>query len=411
MAKPPSKSVHAQISTVSAMHVASASTGIARDLTDMLQIAPAAAATSILLMIFDTIEGVHTNKSECVRLARRCARFLLDLNDTMRGRWHDAPPTLTENFRKLESTLTEIHEFIQQQTTLKWHSRLLRKRELDKQIADYTAQLEDAIASFQATTLIHIHHMLSTRRESELDSRPGGSSTLERGDSDELTTLVSSTVVSCDSPVMETKKVNNSVEFNPLASMQVAESSAVKPNGDKITEIEDNSAQSPKLPSSRTRSDTEIHQPYPAVLENICIQHTEEPTATTDLPFPHLRRCHQSDLKILGRSRIKGGWWGGTVEVEFDGCTRLLKRYDGPTDTSKKIWEQDIEFLSRVTNPAFPRIGATSWDASMTPFVLIDNAVNTQSFSAFLKNQNMTSSLATFVLLAYQDLLVRAPTY
>ncbi len=56
MAKPPSKSVHAQMSTISAMHVASASTGIARDLTDMLQIAPAAAATSILLMIFDTIE-------------------------------------------------------------------------------------------------------------------------------------------------------------------------------------------------------------------------------------------------------------------------------------------------------------------------------------------------------------------
>lgn len=56
MAKPPSKSAHAQMSTLSVMHVASASTGIARDLTDMLQIAPAAAATSILLMIFDTIE-------------------------------------------------------------------------------------------------------------------------------------------------------------------------------------------------------------------------------------------------------------------------------------------------------------------------------------------------------------------
>ncbi len=111
----------------------------------------------------------------------------------------------------LYSTLTEIHEFIQQQAALKWHSRLLRKRELDKQIADYTAQLEDAIASFQvclillcvinlniysiqATTLIHIHHMLSTRPEREVDSRLGGSSTTNKGREDELTTLVSSTV-------------------------------------------------------------------------------------------------------------------------------------------------------------------------------------------------------------------------
>jgi hypothetical protein len=43
------------------MQVASAATTLARDLTDMLQIAPAAAATSLLLMIFDTIEVLVRN--------------------------------------------------------------------------------------------------------------------------------------------------------------------------------------------------------------------------------------------------------------------------------------------------------------------------------------------------------------
>lgn len=73
----------------------------------------------------------------------------------------------------------------------------------------HTYSLDLSIYSIQATTLIHIQYMLSTRRESELDSRLGGSPALEKGDADELTTLVSSTVVSCESPVTVSKNFAN----------------------------------------------------------------------------------------------------------------------------------------------------------------------------------------------------------
>ena len=61
MDKPPPPT--AKIPSVSVMRVADASTSLVRDLTDMLQIAPAAAATSLLLMIFDAIEVCVT----CIR--------------------------------------------------------------------------------------------------------------------------------------------------------------------------------------------------------------------------------------------------------------------------------------------------------------------------------------------------------
>lgn len=52
------------------------------------------------------------------------------------------------------------------------------------------------------------------------------------------------------------------------------------------------------------------------------------------------RLCYQTDLKMLGRSRIKDGWWGGAVEVQLDEQVLLMKRYDGPVEESRhvRVW-------------------------------------------------------------------------
>lgn len=48
-----------QIAIVNTLSIASTATAVTRELVDMLQILPAKAAASILLMIFDTIEVIH----------------------------------------------------------------------------------------------------------------------------------------------------------------------------------------------------------------------------------------------------------------------------------------------------------------------------------------------------------------
>jgi hypothetical protein len=46
---------------------------------------------------------VKTNQQQdCVRLAQRAARLLMDLGRRMEGKWEDAPQSLLENIRELE---------------------------------------------------------------------------------------------------------------------------------------------------------------------------------------------------------------------------------------------------------------------------------------------------------------------
>ena len=44
-----------------------------------------------------------TNQQDCIRLAQRAARLLMDLGTRMEGKWDDAPQSLMENIRELEA--------------------------------------------------------------------------------------------------------------------------------------------------------------------------------------------------------------------------------------------------------------------------------------------------------------------
>ena len=99
------------------------------------------------------------------RLAQRCARILLDINDQMDGRWDNAPSTMIKNLERFQvyvgvlylrrclnlfsRTLTSIQEFMKIQTDLKWSDRFLKKSSIEQALAEYTMQLDDAARSFQ----------------------------------------------------------------------------------------------------------------------------------------------------------------------------------------------------------------------------------------------------------------------
>ncbi|KAI0264555.1 hypothetical protein BGY98DRAFT_1040209, partial [Russula aff. rugulosa BPL654] len=57
----------------------------------MLQFPPTMAATTVLLSVLQIIADVKTNQQDCVQLAQRAARLLMDLGRRMEGKWEDAP--------------------------------------------------------------------------------------------------------------------------------------------------------------------------------------------------------------------------------------------------------------------------------------------------------------------------------
>ena len=49
------------------------------------------------------LQQVKSNKDYCLRLARRATAFVLNIRDTMDGKWDPAPPSLKESVDRFES--------------------------------------------------------------------------------------------------------------------------------------------------------------------------------------------------------------------------------------------------------------------------------------------------------------------
>ncbi|KAI0263154.1 hypothetical protein BGY98DRAFT_1103948 [Russula aff. rugulosa BPL654] len=75
---------------------------IASNVSSMLQFPPTMAATTSSFP-FSNHRHVKTNQQDCVQLAQRAARLLMDLGRRMEGNWEDAPGSLLENIRELEA--------------------------------------------------------------------------------------------------------------------------------------------------------------------------------------------------------------------------------------------------------------------------------------------------------------------
>ena len=70
--------------------------------SDMASFPPARAAAMVILVILQTVQEVQTNKDECLRLARRSAKVLVDLKQRMEGRWESAPAALVESISEFK---------------------------------------------------------------------------------------------------------------------------------------------------------------------------------------------------------------------------------------------------------------------------------------------------------------------
>ncbi|GLB44663.1 putative thioesterase thiol ester dehydrase-isomerase [Lyophyllum shimeji] len=333
---------------------------LTKELASMSSFPPATAAVSIMLLILQTVQRVQSNKETCTRLARRCARILLDINEQMVGRWDTAPPGLIRNLETFQDTLTSIHEFMKKLTDTAWPQRFMKKASIENAIVDYTAQLQDATQSFQIATLVDIHYAVSTRATkpkscANIPPPPHGSGTDGSPPTQGETRP--------DSPIVMESPVGIRPS-TPASDIPVVE----EPEEEGLME----------------------HIVSADVLET-----------------RGFRRYHQSEVRLKGTSNMKGGWWTGVNAGEVEGRPTLIKRYEGSTEQPLGTWIHDVKLLQNVFHPSLPQMIGFSEDSAPTPFILLSN-VQTRSPQALLLNTLQCEGLAAcadLIVHFYQDVV------
>ncbi|KAG1728864.1 uncharacterized protein EDB91DRAFT_1060284 [Suillus paluster] len=336
-----------------------------------LQFPPATAAVSVLLLILQTIQSIQVNRSGCDRLARRAAQILIDIDEQMRGRYHEAPEMLLRNLDKFESTLSSIHRFMRKLADSKWSDRFLRKSSFDDALAEYMRMLDEAAQSFQLATLINIHLAVSS-----LIGNATSDATTERV-LDASPPAYHETLNESDSETVEIKSPEVIDASEPLVAVSDAPAGA--------------GAESLSLPENR-----------------ITDHYLPEELSSLTLEDDHgFRRYHQSEIILRGCSRLQDGWWAGATEVQVQGQRALIKKYDDDKDSAHKKWLRDVKVLQNLYHPNLPQMLGFSDERAPTPFILLANAVQTQTPQALVREVLRSSSLGTcmeLMLRFYRDL-------
>ncbi|KAG1728218.1 hypothetical protein EDB19DRAFT_1747770 [Suillus lakei] len=353
------------------LQAAITTTAFARDLMATMQFPPATAAVSLLLLILQTIQSIQVNRSGCDRLARRAAQILIDIDEQMRGRYHEAPETLLRNLDRFESTLISIHRFMRELADSKWSDRFLRKSSIDDALVEYMRMLDEAAQSFQLATLINIHLAVSS-----LTGNAASNATAER-------------VIDAPPPPAYDEVLNEpdsvAVEIRSPGIVDAAECLVAEPD--------------PPVAAGGGS----LSPPEKRITDHYLPVELSSLTLEDDHGF---RRYHQSEVILRGRSQLQDGWWAGATEVQVQGQRALIKKYDDDKDHAYSKWLRDVKVLQNLYHPNLPQMLGFSDERAPTPFIMLAN-VQTQNPQALVHEVLRSSSLGTsmeLLLRFYRDL-------
>lgn len=130
-------------------------------------------AVSVLSVILNIVQQVKSNKASCVRLARRATAFVLNIRDTMDGKWDPAPPSLKESVDRFESLLLSIKEWMCDLAETNMFTRFLKKDRIKDKITEFELQLIDTVSQFQNTVLVELQHIMSQSLRATLSQETG----------------------------------------------------------------------------------------------------------------------------------------------------------------------------------------------------------------------------------------------
>ncbi|KAF8068914.1 hypothetical protein FPV67DRAFT_1096521 [Lyophyllum atratum] len=309
---------------------------LARDIGNISACPPAAAAASVVLLILETIQNIKTNQEACARLARRCAKILLDLDAQMTGRWESAPALLVKNLEKFRETLWSIHHYMTLHVDLNWRTRFAKKGSIEDAVTELDGLLSEASQAFQMSTLISIHYAVSSRRK----KAPNESSLF-----------------------LDDIPENESVE-EPSSASRIQ----ILPPIDLD-----------KCLSISHQPEYDFHHYLESDLET-CGQ--------------NVRQYRLSDVRTrpVSQSNSKFGWWSDASEASLKcGKFVLIKRYDRDEGVRREHWLRDLTLLRRLYHPNFPQLLGSSLRNSPVPFVLLGQVVPNSPQEAILECLYSTS--------------------
>ncbi|KAG6864758.1 hypothetical protein C0991_007317 [Blastosporella zonata] len=134
---------------------------------DLLEFAPVpglAPAARILLQIWDSVQGVDTNRLQCLRLTERCAEILLSVREEVHEAGDDVGEELRVPVGKLIESFHTVHTFLLKQAHRPFLKRYLKRDEIQAQIQACDKALGEALGMFGLGIQIRI---LRTVQESE----------------------------------------------------------------------------------------------------------------------------------------------------------------------------------------------------------------------------------------------------
>ncbi|KAG6852721.1 hypothetical protein C0991_009565 [Blastosporella zonata] len=214
--------------------------------------------------------------------------------------------------------ILEAVQYMTVHVDMKWRVRFMKKSSIDDTVSELHALLSDASQSFQMSTLINIHHAVSSRRKTK-KLTDGSDRTL----------------------------VNESESEENLANRTQI-----------LFPIDPNHCL-----SYRDQPQFKIHQYFDTKDEH-------------DANWSHhFQQYRLSDVRIrpLGRVIEGFGWWEGTAQADTtSGKLVLMKRYDRYQGVQREQWLSDLDLLRRLYHPNLPQLIGCSLKNSPVPFILLD---------------------------------------
>ncbi|KAJ7276508.1 hypothetical protein B0H12DRAFT_1227628 [Mycena haematopus] len=113
-------------------------------------------AATLLLSIWDNVQGVDMNRLACLRLSERCASFLLSVAQEVHEMGDKVEKELTEPLNKLVQTFTQIRNLLIKQAHRPFLKRYLKRDETLRELAGCDTSLTDALSMFSLSVQMRI---------------------------------------------------------------------------------------------------------------------------------------------------------------------------------------------------------------------------------------------------------------
>ncbi|KAJ6515780.1 hypothetical protein C8R45DRAFT_811380 [Mycena sanguinolenta] len=129
---------------------------ISKDVLQFVPIPGLDVAATLLLDIWDNVQGVDMNRLACLRLSERCANFLLSVVQEVHEMGDKVEKELTEPLKKLIHTFNQVRDLLIRQARRPFLKRYLKRDETVRDLAGCDTSLTDALSMFSLSVQMRI---------------------------------------------------------------------------------------------------------------------------------------------------------------------------------------------------------------------------------------------------------------